>query len=121
MIGIDEFLRSVTNYALEVTAVPALVCGTERFHVFRTHLGCLLSQAWMSHGRVACLPARRLYEVCCHIFRQLSLQQSCGWSSCERRTCESRVRSQGGAAACRGSSGTSRGDIARHPPLCSKS
>src|SRR5438132_4065708 len=37
MVGVDEVLRSVTNNALEVAAVPALVRGTERFHVFRSH------------------------------------------------------------------------------------
>src|SRR5438128_8860847 len=37
MVCVDEVLRSVTNNALEVAAVPALVRGTERFHVFRSH------------------------------------------------------------------------------------
>ena len=44
MICVDEPLRSVTNYALEVAAIPALVCGTERFNVFRSHTVSFISQ-----------------------------------------------------------------------------
>src|SRR4029077_8613986 len=39
VVGIDEALGRVLDYACEVAFVPALVCGTERFDVLGSH-GC---------------------------------------------------------------------------------
>src|SRR5438128_104980 len=55
MVCVDEVLRSVTNNALEVAAVPALVRGTERFHVFRSHSAVSFLRE-VESGRGVCSP-----------------------------------------------------------------
>ena len=63
MVGVGKALRCVADYTRKVTAVPALVDRTKRFHILRSHLaiplllvesGQALGSAYAGGKRLPC-------------------------------------------------------------------